>query len=193
MKKKDTLLYRFARPIITVLFKTFFTPKIIGKEKIPASGRIILAGNHTSNFDCLLLMSSTKRSIHFLAKKELWKGPKKLIFGNMGLIPVDRSRKDHKSLEMAELYLKEEQLIGIFPEGTTEKEKGKMLPFKMGAIKMAKDTNTKVVPFAISGNYSLFSKNLKIIFGNAISIDNDDLEKEKGKLQNTIGNLMRGD
>lgn len=193
MRKKDALLYRFARPIITGLFKTFFTPKIIGKENIPATGRIILAGNHTSNFDCLLLISSTKRSIHFLAKKELWEGPKKIIFGNMGLIPVDRSKKDHASLEAAENYLKDEQLIGIFPEGTTEKEKGKLQAFKMGAIKMAVDTNTKIVPFAISGNYSLFSRNLKIRFGKTMSIDNDDLEKERKKLEKTIQELIRGD
>ncbi len=193
MKKNDAMLYRFARPMITGLFKTFFTPKIVGKENIPISGRIILAGNHTSNFDCLLLISSTKRSIHFLAKKELWTGPKKIIFGNMGLIPVDRSKKDHKSLEVAENYLKNECLIGIFPEGTTEKQKGKILPFKMGAIKMAVDTNTKIVPFAISGNYSLFSRNLKIIFGDPISIKNNDLEKEKESLEKTIQKLMRGD
>ena len=57
MKKNDAMLYRFARPMITGLFKTFFTPKIVGKENIPISGRIILAGNHTNNFDCLLLIS----------------------------------------------------------------------------------------------------------------------------------------
>ena len=111
----------------------------------------------------------------------------------MGLIPVDRSKKDHKSLEAAENYLNNECLIGIFPEGTTEKQKGKILPFKMGAIKMAVDTNTKIVPFAISGNYSLFSRNLKIIFGDAISIKNNDLEKEKESLEKTIQKLMRGD
>lgn len=190
--KNDALLYRFARPIITVLFKAFFTPKIIGKENIPKTGRIILAGNHTSNFDCLLLISSTKRSIHFLAKKELWDGPKKIIFGNMGLIPVNRKEKDHKSLETAENYLKNEQLIGIFPEGTTEKEKGKILPFKMGALKMAKDTSSKIVPFAITGNYSLFSRNLKIVFDKPIEVKKD-LEEEKEALEQHIKTLMRGD
>lgn len=191
MEKKDTLLYRLTRPIITVLFKTFFTPKIVGKENIPATGRLILAGNHTSNLDCLLLISSTKRSIHFLAKKELWNGPKKIIFANMGLIPVDRTKKSHQSLELAEAYLKEEQLVGIFPEGTTEKETGKLLPFKMGVIKMAKDTKADIVPFAIIGKYSLFSRNLKIVFGHSISILENDFESERNKLQETIENLKK--
>ena len=62
--------------------------------------------------------------MHFLAKKELWRGFKKILFANMGLIPVDRSKKDHNSLVKAEEYLNNECLIGIFPEGTTEKGRG---------------------------------------------------------------------
>ena len=51
----------------------------MGKENIIKNGRCILAGNHTSNLDALLIMSSTKRTIRFLAKKELYKG----IFGKL--------------------------------------------------------------------------------------------------------------
>lgn len=193
MKQKEALLYKIVRPIISVLFKFLYTPKIIGKENIPKDGKIILAGNHTNNFDCLLLMSSTKRCIHFLAKDELWKGIKKIIFGNMGLIPVNRRMKDHNALTVAEEYLNNEKVIGIFPEGTTEKEVGKMLPFKMGVIKMAKDTNTQIVPFSITGSYKLFSKDLTLKFGNTISITDDNLESEKKKLEKTIEQLMRGE
>lgn len=181
---KDALLYKITRPIITVLFKLFFTPKIIGKENIPKSGKVILAGNHTSNFDCLLLISSMKRNIHFLAKKELWNGPKKIIFANMGLIPVDRKNKDHQALSSSIAYLENNLLIGIFPEGTTEKE-GKMLDFKIGAVKMAKDTNSPIVPFIITGNYKLFSKNLRIEFLKPIMISGD-LNHENINLRNII-------
>lgn len=181
---KDALLYKITRPIITVLFKLFFTPKIIGKENIPKSGKVILAGNHTSNFDCLLLISSTKRNIHFLAKKELWNGPKKIIFANMGLIPVDRKNKDHQALSSSIAYLENNLLIGIFPEGTTEKE-GKMLDFKIGTVKMAKDTNSPIVPFIITGNYKLFSKNLRIEFLKPIMISGD-LNQENINLRNII-------
>lgn len=190
MKTKESLLYKMVRPIISVFFRFLFTPKIIGCENIPKTGRIILAGNHTSNLDCLLLMSTTKRPIHFLAKNELWKGTKKIIFANMGLIPVNRKQKDHNSLVMAEAYLNDEKLIGIFPEGTTEK--GNMLPFKMGAFKMAQDTNTKIIPFAITGNYTLFSKSLTIKFGTSVSITND-LEKEKTSFEQIIRDLIGGD
>ena len=151
---KDVLLYKILRPIITVLFKTLYRPKIIGIENISNSGRLILAGNHTNNFDSALLISSTKRNIHFLAKVELFKGIKKLLFSNMGLIPVYRNGKDQKALQTAYKYLENNKVIGIFPEGTFGK--GKILPFKMGAVKMAYETNSKIVPFAIKGTYKLF-------------------------------------
>lgn len=93
MKNNDAYLYRFTRPIITFLFKLFFRPQIKGQENI-LDNNCVLAGNHTSILDCLLLISSTKRSIHFLAKKELWDFPKGIIFSHMGLIPVDRTIHD---------------------------------------------------------------------------------------------------
>lgn len=189
---KDAILYKITRPIITFLFKLVYTPKIEGKENIPKNGRIILAGNHTNNFDCLLLISSTKRSIHFLAKDELWHGPKKIIFSNMGLIPVNRRQKDPKSIKLAEVYLNKDQLIGIFPEGTFGKKKGKVMDFKIGAVKMAHDTNSKIVPFTITGDYKIFSRNLKIKFLNPITIK-DNLTLENEKLRNIIRKEVEGE
>ena len=83
---KESGLYRFSRPIVKAFTNFFIRPKYEGLENIPEKGWIVLAGTHTHNLDCFLLMSSTKRSVHFLAKDELWKGPKKIIFSNMGLI-----------------------------------------------------------------------------------------------------------
>lgn len=189
-KYKDVLFYKIIRPIIKVYF-LLYNPKIIGKENIPKEGRIILAGNHNNNYDCLMLISSTKRCIHFLAKEELFHGFKKIIFSNLGLIPVNRKKKDHRSLNEAIEYLKNEKVIGIFPEGTFGK--GKLLPFKIGAVKMAYDTNTKIVPFAITGDYKLFSKNLKIIFSKPIEVITNDLEKENEKLREAVESLIKGD
>lgn len=185
---KDVVLYKIIRPIVTILFKVLYRPKIIGKENIKKIGRIILAGNHTNNFDSVLLISSTKRNIHFLAKIELFRGIKKILFNNLGLIPVDRSKKDHNVLKKAYDYLENEKVIGIYPEGTFGK--GKILPFKMGAVKMAYETNTEIVPFAITGIYKLFSKDLKIVFGKPVKIKSNDLEKENEKLRNIVVKLV---
>ena len=192
MKKnyRESALYKVVRPIVKGLFKILYTPKIIGKENIPKEGRIVLAGNHTNNFDCILLMSSTKRPIHFLAKEELWRGAKKIIFSNLGLIPVNRKIHDHTALEKSEGYLKDEKVIGIFPEGTFRKDKNGLLPFKIGAVKMAYDTKSKIVPFAITGDYKLFSKNLKIVFGRPLEVISDNLDIENEKLKTKVYSMM---
>ena len=188
----DSILYRLLRPIIKIILNIFLKPKYIGLENIPKNGSTILAGTHTNILDCFLLMSSTKRSVHFLAKDELWKGPKKLLFSNMGLIPVNRRRKDHDALKKAEEYLNNNCVIGIFPEGTTQKGRG-LLPFKIGAVKMAYDTNSKIIPFVIKGKYKLFSRNLKIIYGKPISIKDKDLDKENELFRNKIIDMLESD
>ena len=184
----DVFLYKLLRPLITILFKLLYRPKIIGVENIKSSGGIILAGNHNNNLDGAILISSTKRNIHFLAKIELFKGMKKYFFDNLGLIPVDRSKRNHKALEVACGYLKNGKVIGIFPEGTFGK--GKILPFKLGAIKMAYETGCEIVPFAITGDFKIFSKNLKIEFGKPIKIKSNDLEKENEKLRNIVVGMV---
>ena len=189
MKNKyDARLYRVVRPIISLLFKIIYNPKIVGKENIKKEGRIILAGNHTNILDAVLLMSTTKRSIHFLAKDELWKGLKRVIFSNMGLIPVNRRTKDKNALEEAIKYLNNDQVIGIFPEGTIGKNG--LLPFKMGAVKMAYETKSKILPFVITGKYRIFFNDLKIEFLEEVEIKSDDLEKENEKLRSKISKMV---
>lgn len=190
MKRRynDVLLYKILRPIITFLVILLYRPKIIGKENIKNKGRIILAGNHTHNFDSVLLISSTKRNIHFLAKSELFTGIKKILFSNMGLIPVNRKIKDHNVLENAYNFLKNDKVIGIFPEGTFGK--GKILPFKIGAVKMAYETKSEIIPFSITGTYKLFSNDLKIVFGKPIKIKSSDLEKENENLRNIVVKMV---
>lgn len=189
---KNSILYSIVRPIVTIYFKIFYRPKYIGRENIPKNGRIILAGNHKNNLDCIYLMSSTKRPVHFLAKKELFVGFKKILFGNLGLIPVDRKNKSHGSIELAEKYLESEKMIGIFPEGTFNRSDDTILPFKIGAVKMSYDTNSKIVPFTIKGDYKLFSKNLVIEFLKPIEAKNKDLEKDNQKLEKIIRNNLEG-
>lgn len=188
MKYKDSIFMKLIKPIITLIFKILYNPKIIGKENIPKEGKIILAGNHTNNLDCLLVISSVKRNIHFLAKDELWKGPKKIIFDNLGLIKVNRRKKDKECLRHAIEYLKNEKVIGIFPEGTIGKKK--LLPFKIGSVKMAYETNSEIIPFVITGKYKIFFNDLKIEFGKPIKIKSNDLEKENENLRNIIVKMM---
>lgn len=188
----EPILYIILRPIITILFKLIYNPIYIGKENIPKKGKIILAGNHTNNLDCILLISSTKRKIHFLAKEELNKGIKKIIFKNMGIIPVNRKIHDKKALQEGISTLNQEKIIGIFPEGTINKTKNIILPFKIGAVKMASETKSKIVPFIIKGKYKPFKKNITIEFIKPISIKKEeDLTTYNNKLMNIISEKLK--
>lgn len=184
---KEPILYRTLRPVINILIKIVFRPTYIGKEYIPKKGKIVLAGNHTNNLDCLLLISATKRTIHFLAKDELTKGIKKILFNNMGIIPVNRRIHDKNALSKAIDTLNKDKVIGIFPEGTINKTKDIIMPFKIGAVKMANDTNTPIVPFIITGKYKIFNNNLKIEFLNPIKYKKvEDLTTYNEELMNII-------
>ena len=185
---KEPNLYKILRPIISFFVKGVLKPKIINKQYIPKNEKIILAGTHTSNLDCLLIIASTKRCVHFLAKKELFKGIKKIVFSNMGLIKVNRKIKDKSVIPSSIKYLKENKVIAIFPEGTIEKG-NKLLPFKLGTVKIAHDSNCKIVPFVIKGKY--FSKNLKIVYGPPFSIKTNDLDLENKKFFELINKMVK--
>ena len=185
---KESILYKILRPIISLYVHLIIRPKYIDLDNIPNEGKVLLVGTHTSINDSILLMSSTKRPIHFLAKKELWKFPLNILFGNMGLIPVDRKNKDSACLSIAADYLKDDKVVLIFPEGTIEKTHGELLPFKMGALKLAYDIDTRIIPFAISGYY--YKKGLSIRFGKPFKVSSD-LEKSKEELINLIEDLRK--
>ncbi len=191
--EKDPLFYKIVRPIITFLFKFLFRPTIIGREHIPKKGRIVLAGNHTNNLDSPFLLSSTKRCVRFLAKDELYKGPKKILFKHMGVIPVNRREKDKYALKNAINFLNKGKVIGIFPEATFNLTEDVILPFKIGAVKMAYETKSQIVPFVIKGEYKLFKKSIRIVFFEPISITDSDIEKENKKLMDFISKKLKDD
>ena len=189
----EPFFYKYiAKPLIFIYTKIILRPKIIGIENIPKTGRVILAGNHTHNLDSVMIAAINKRVIHFLAKDNLLKGPKKIIFKNMGIIPVNRKIHDKDALNKAINILNEDKAIGIFPEGTTNKTNDIILQFKIGAVKMASDTNTPIIPFVITGNYKLYNNNLCIEFLKPIKISpQDDLNEYNKKLMSIISQKIK--
>ena len=186
---KEPLLYQILRPLDKIFMK-IYRPTYINKDYIPKTGPIILAGNHTSKLDPLLLMSSTNRCIHFLSKIELFKGIKKIFFKNLGIIPVDRKRKNPEAISLANKYLQDNKLIGIFPESTINKTENIIMPFKYGAVKMAKETNSQIVPFSITKKYKLFKKSVIICFDKPYKVTGN-IEKDNKILEEKVINLIR--
>lgn len=190
-KEKVPLGYRIAVFILGPIFKLYYNPKIIGKENIPKEGTIIVCGNHIHLMDQCVPIISTKRFLRYMAKKEYFDGPFAWFFKWVGCIPVDRSKKDENAKAKAIEHLENGGAIGIFPEGTRNKTKEFLLPFKFGAVSMAQKTNAKLVPFGTTGEYKFRSKNLTVRFGKPFEIGNMTLEEANEKLATEIGNLMK--
>lgn len=189
-KRKDWI-YRILRNIFAVPFRLIFNPKIINNGYIPNNGACVIAGNHKHALDPLLVDVSTRRVVHTLAKKDLHDGPFGWFFRGIGTMPVDLHAEHNKqALESAVEYLKEGNLINVSPEAKRNYTKEILLPFKYGAVVMAKRTNSKIVPYAITGDYKFRSKNLKICFGEPIDISELTIEEANDLLYNKVKLLL---
>ncbi|MFC4456641.1 1-acyl-sn-glycerol-3-phosphate acyltransferase [Deinococcus sonorensis] len=91
-----------------------------GRDLIPESGRLIIAGNHVSTLDPFLIAQSLPRGryVQFMAKKELFRGVIGRIILGGGSFPVDRTTNDLGAIRNALRILQAEGTLGIFPEGT---------------------------------------------------------------------------
>lgn len=192
MKKKKKLKtwgYRLFKPILGLVFRLYYKPTIINKEAIPSSGPIIICGNHMHVYDQCPVILSTKRIVHYMAKKEYFDGKFRWFFDATGCISVDRSIKDENATNLALDVLRQDGAIGLFPEGTRNKTEEFLLPFKFGAVSMAKKTNATIVPFGISGKYQR-GGNLIVRFGQPFKVGDMSLEEANEKLYNEIKQLM---
>lgn len=189
MKKNKMLGFRFFKGLLGIFFLIFFRPKIIGRENIPKDGGVILAGNHRHIFDPCMPILSTKRPVHYMAKKELFKSPVGWFFKVVGCIPVDRGHDNTNSKQAALVVLKNGEVLGIFPEGTRNKTGKGLLPFKYGAVSMSNKSGALIVPFAITGKYRLFNNKLTVRFGKGFVASND-LEEANKRLASEIEELI---
>lgn len=191
MKKENNFMYRLLKPIYTVLLKILFRPQIIGKENIPEDEALIFAGNHKHAVDPTMVMMSTNRVVHYMAKEELFKGIHGWLFNKIGLIKVHRGKSNPQAVIEAEKILKNGGTVGIFPEGTRNRSNEELLKFRYGTVAIAKKTNTLILPFAIKGQYKLFRKGVILEFGKPIDVEKMDLEEANKYLRNEVLNLLR--
>ena len=190
MKEEHKKGYIFFRSILGPLYKLWYNPRIEGSDNIPTTGPIILCGNHVHLMDQCSVIVSTKRMIHYLAKKEYFDSKFACFFKMTGCIPVNRAIKDENAKSHAIELLDHGYAVGLFPEGTRNRTKEKLLPFKYGAVSMASKTKALIVPFGISGKYKFRSKVLCIKIGKPINVNNLTYEEANKLLKEKIMELI---
>ncbi|NRD80590.1 1-acyl-sn-glycerol-3-phosphate acyltransferase [Bacillus sp. BRMEA1] len=179
--------YSFAKSVCYAVFKPWYRIEVIGKEDFPKEGGVLLCSNHIHNFDPIVVGIMAPRTVHFMAKEELFNVP--VIGGlvkKLNAFPVKRGLTDRDALRKGINVLKEGHVLGLFPEGTRSKtgELGKGLA---GAGFFALRTDCSVVPSAVIGPYKSLRK-LKMVYGKPIPMD--ELKKAKASPEEVTELIM---
>lgn len=131
-------VYRLAMRVCSPLIRRWGRLEVVGLEHLPASGPILLIGNHDSNWDPVAIgvAALDRRQIRALAKSTLWKTrPLAAVMNGMGQIPIERGKGDAHALDTAIAELAGGTCIGVFPEGTISR--GSYLRPRSGAGRLA--------------------------------------------------------
>lgn len=159
---KHALLPRFVRATLGQLVRVVFRTRLSGAENIPASGAII-AGNHVSYLDPILMWCASPRPVHFMAKRELWDSPViAWMLPRLWGFPVTRGEPDRTAITTATELLKAGELVGVFPEGgRAEEGSDELRAAQGGAAFIALRAGVPIVPVAFVGTEKAWPKGAK--------------------------------
>mgnify|MGYP002917263896 FL=1 len=148
------MLYRVGQAVCRPIMKVFYRYKFINNNSIPHEGAYIIASNHMSFSDPVLLGLGQRRRLFFMAKQELFKNK---FFGGLiralGAFPVERGAGDGKAIKTGEDLIKEGNVMTIFIEGGRTKT-GEFMRPRSGCALVAQQMQVPVIPacITITGN-----------------------------------------
>jgi 1-acyl-sn-glycerol-3-phosphate acyltransferase len=148
-RRPRTWLLRAGRPPSRWLVRRRLDVRVHGAERVPATGPVILAGNHIGLVDGPLLAAFSPRPVHALTKIEMFTGRAGRFLRAAGQIPLDRFVADPGAIKTCVRVLRDRRVIGIFPEGT--RGAGDLGRFHRGAAYLALVTGAPVVPVTMIG------------------------------------------
>jgi 1-acyl-sn-glycerol-3-phosphate acyltransferase len=152
------VLYRTLEVTVAPALRAVYRPRVTGAHFVPASGPVIIAGNHVSVADEVFTPLAARRQVFYLAKAEYFTAPglkgraMAVFFGGIGQVPVDRNatRAAAASVELCVQLLAQGKAFGIYPEGTRSPD-GRLYKFRTGVARIALRTGAPVVPVGLVG------------------------------------------
>ena len=197
------LIYQLVSKLFVFpIYKFVFKGQLKGEENIPQKGSFIMVSNHGSLLDPPLLGHALGRNISFMAKAELFKVPfLGFIIKACGAYPVKRGIADKNTIKIACKKLSDNKCIGIFIDGTRQKN-GRVNKPKQGAALLAFKNQKLLLPVAIVNSHRLIRFKFGIPFFSKIfikvgkpvqppqSASRDDLNAVTMYLQDNINNLI---
>jgi 1-acyl-sn-glycerol-3-phosphate acyltransferase len=145
--------------LLTVIFRT----RVTGGDNIPP-GAAILAGNHVSYMDPVLMWCVSPRTLHFMAKSELWENPLgRWALPRLGSFPVKRGEPDRTAITTATSLLEAGELVGLFPEGHRSAADSDSLGEAQGGTAfIALRANAPIVPVAFVGTEKVWPRGARL-------------------------------
>jgi len=184
--------------LVKIFLSLYFKVEVENVDRFEKmKGSCIIAPNHQSNWDSVLVPAFSKRVMYMMAKAELFENK---LFGavlrGLKAFPVRRGKGDVTAVKTAVSLLQKGQSICMFPEGTRNKG-DKPMKFKSGAARIATTAKVSILPVAIISDFKFRSK-VKIVYGEPIYFDecyDKELKKEDfrikiEKVQNAVENLI---
>ena len=149
-------LYQGCRFAALGLCRLLFRVGSEGCEHVPSAGGVILASNHASYVDPVLIGVATKRQLSYVTKAEFFSVPfLGWLVSKLNCIPIDRTKGDRRGLMAIERRLKAGWGMFLSPEGTRNKS-GKLLSPKAGVGMLSKRANVPVVPAYVHGTVNIW-------------------------------------
>lgn len=180
-------LYKIGKTLVTTALTPIYRFEVIGAEKFPDEGGILLCSNHINALDPPVVGLTAPRTVHFMAKEELFKlpvlGP---LLPRVNAFPVKRGMSDRDALRTALKLLKGGEVVGLFPEGTRSAD-GVLKKGLSGAGFFALRGDADVMPCAIIGPYKPFRR-VKVVYGEPIIME--PLRARKASAEEVTGIIM---
>jgi 1-acyl-sn-glycerol-3-phosphate acyltransferase len=154
--------YWLVKAVLAPILRLLFRPRVVGADNLPATGAAILAGNHTTFLDNLMIPLVVPRRVTFLAKSDYFTGRglkgwfQRSFFSGVGMIPIDRSggAASEAALQTGLRVLKTGDLLALYPEGTRSPD-GRLYRGKTGVARMALEAGVPVIPVGLVGMFEL--------------------------------------
>ena len=156
------MLYMVAHGVIPPLARAVWRPTVEGLHHVPSSGPVIVASNHLSFFDSVVIPVVVPRKVVFLAKSDYFNGSgvkgalSRAWFEGLGMLPVDRddTKAAIASLDTALEVLGRGEAFGIYPEGTRSRD-GRIYRGRTGVGHLALTAGCPVVPVGLTGTQEI--------------------------------------
>ncbi|MEV7960979.1 lysophospholipid acyltransferase family protein [Oerskovia paurometabola] len=170
------------------LARVIWDTRVVGADRVPATGPVLLAANHTGLVDGPLVLGVAPRPLHVLVKEEMFVGPIGWILRAAGQIPVDR-RGGRSALLTALAVLRRDGGVGVFPEGN--RGRGDATSARAGVAWLALNGHAPVVPVAVLGTRRTgdgvnrvpgLRRHLYVEFGAPVVVDKADGVRGKAAL-----------